>query len=90
VTPQRYRISIMQDGHHYYRTTGAIAISKSSAPMTDVARALLAKGADAHATLSATTHEGGMVSAVTLARLVRPYRAPTMNHRDPASCRNVD
>jgi hypothetical protein len=88
--PIRHRITIRADERRgLYRTSGAASISSSSNPMLDIARSLLAHGAELASTLEGRW-EGALVGPTTLASIVRPRKIPRTDHRQPDVTRNVD
>ena len=80
----RLRIAIRaEDRHGLYATTGAASVTASSNPMLDVARSLLANGAEPSSTLEGR-YEGSFIGPATLASITKVRQFPKINQgREP-------
>jgi hypothetical protein len=86
--PSVHRIKITAVEREY-QTTGAVSLKCGTNPMRVAAQALLDAGRDPADRLQGV-FEGGQISPVSLASIVRPRSIPKTDHRPPSASRNVD
>ena len=81
--PIRHRITIRADERRgLYATAGAVAIAASANPMLDVAKSLLAHGAEPASMLEGR-FEGALVGPATLASITKVRKPPKPDYRTP-------